>query len=237
MQNNETNSTKIERLQFGFQLDNWRKYMSLKLSKHISLKVLEVGSGVGSTTRNLFNNEVKEWFSIEPNIDLYKEYVKNQNEGLIPKNVSISNCYLKDFKENSFNTIIYIDVLEHIKDDKKEISLATLKVSSGGKIIILCPAYQFLYSKLDSSIGHYRRYTKQQIFDLFDDKCFELDGFYLDTIGIFANLLNKYIIKSDSPSRFQYSILNNIIIPISKILDKVLNYSFGRSVIVIATKR
>ena len=237
MQNNEANSTKIERLQFGFRLDNWRKYMSLKLSQHICLKVLEVGAGVGCTTKNLFNKEVKEWHSIEPNIDLYNKYLRNQNEGLIPKKVKITNCYLEDLKENSFNTIIYIDVLEHIKDDKKEISLASLKVSNGGKIIILCPAYQFLYSKLDSSIGHYRRYTKRQIFDLFDNKYFELDGFYLDTIGIFANLLNKYIIKSASPSKFQYLIFNNIIIPISKILDKILNYSFGRSVIVVATKK
>ena len=236
IQNREKNSKKIERLQFGFSMDNWRRYMKSKLSRHIVSNVLEVGSGVGSTTNTFYDESIKSWTSIEPNIKLYKQMEKNQKKGLISKNIKLSNCYLNETNKTKFNTIMYIDVLEHIENDKYEVKIASSKIQKNGKIIILCPAYNFLYSRLDYSVGHYRRYTKDQLFNLFDKEKFELQGFYLDSIGIIANLLNKYLIKSSSPTKIQYFIFNYLIIPISIVTDKLFNYSFGRSVVVIAKK-
>ena len=217
-------------------MDNWRKYMRSKLSNHISSSVLEVGAGVGSTANTLYNDNIESWTSIEPNVELFNQLKINQNSGLLSKNIKIKNCYLEGVYEKKFNTIIYIDVLEHIENDTQEIEIASNKIDIEGKIIILCPAYMFLFSKLDYSVGHYRRYTKNQLFNLFDKEKFELQGFYLDSIGIMANLLNKYLIYSNSPSKIQYFIFNYLIIPVSIITDKIINYRFGRSIVVIAKK-
>ena len=237
IQDREKNSKKIERLQFGFFMYNWRRYMKSKLFKHIVSNVLEVGSGVGSTANTFYDETIKSWTSIEPNIELYKQMQINQKMGLLSKNIKLNNCYLNELSETKFNTIMYIDVLEHIENDKQEVKVASSKIQSKGKIIILCPAYNFLYSKLDYAVGHYRRYTKDQLFNLFDKEKFELQGFYLDSMGTMANLLNKYLIKSSSPSKIQYFIFNYLIIPISIVTDKFFNYSFGRSVVVIAKKK
>lgn len=236
IQNREDNSIKIKRLQFGFFMDNWRKYMRSKLSNHISSRVIEVGAGVGSTTNTLYNDTIESWTSIEPNIELFNQLKINQSSGLLPKKIKIKNCYLAESGQEKFNTIIYIDVLEHIENDAQEIEVASNKIDIDGKIIVLCPAYMFLFSKLDYSVGHYRRYTKNQLFNLFNKERFELQGFYLDSIGIMANLLNKYLIHSSSPSRMQYFIFNYFIIPVSIIADKIINYSVGRSIVVIAKK-
>ena len=64
-------------------------------------------------------------------------------------------------QEKKFDTILYMDVLEHIENDEKEINKALKQLNSGGYLIFFVPAYQFLYSDFDKAIGHIKRYNKK----------------------------------------------------------------------------
>ena len=104
---------------------------------------------------------ISKYFS---NISL-SEIDKNLNKTLVKKfknkkNVKIYKKKIGEFK-NKFNSIIYSDVIEHIKDDEKEIKIALKKLNKNGYLIIMVPAFQYLYSEYDKSIGHFRRYEKQ----------------------------------------------------------------------------
>ena len=59
----------------------------------------------------------------------------------------------------SFDSIVYIDVLEHIKDDSAEIAAATARLRSNGTLVVLSPAHAWLFSAFDAAVGHYRRYA------------------------------------------------------------------------------
>ena len=74
------------------------------------------------------------------------------------KNISISDKRINEI-DGKFNTIIYLNVLEHIQNDFDEINSALNKLNSDGHLIILVPAHQNLFSKFDEAIGHYRRYN------------------------------------------------------------------------------
>ena len=63
--------------------------------------------------------------------------------------------------EGKFETIIYLNVLEHIENDLKEIDDALSKINKGGYLIIVVPAHQKLYTNFDKEIGHFRRYDKR----------------------------------------------------------------------------
>ena len=78
---------------------------------------------------------------------------KNQKKGLISKNIKLSNCYLNKTNKTKFNTIMYIDVLEHIENDKYEVKIASSKIQNNGKIIILCPAYNFCIQDLITQLA------------------------------------------------------------------------------------
>ena len=61
----------------------------------------------------------------------------------------------------AFDTVLYIDVLEHISDDGSEVARASQLLRPGGYVVALSPAHQMLFTPFDAAIGHYRRYSKQ----------------------------------------------------------------------------
>ena len=81
-----------------------------------------------------------------------------------------------------FDVILYLHVLEHIEEDEKEILNAKEKLKPGGYLIVMAPAHQKIYGKLDKAVGHHRRYEKE-----FFERKFEnlsiVSLKFLDSIG------------------------------------------------------
>ena len=144
-------------LNFFDNSKNFRNYQFFLIKKYLKNNLLEVGPGNGI----MVDKYISKYFS---NISL-SEIDKNLNKTLVKKfknkkNVKIYRKKIGEFK-NKFNSIIYSDVIEHIKDDEKEIKIALKKLNKNGYLIIMVPAFQYLYSEYDKSIGHFRRYEKK----------------------------------------------------------------------------
>ena len=132
----------------------WRKYLFSKIKKFLGKEILEVGAGMGSFTKTYLNRNMNVTLSeLDSNLLNILKKSFNHND-----NVSIIEKYTKNI-EKKFETILYISVLEHIKDDKDEIDTALSKLKKGGYLIICVPAHNYMYSKFDKEIGHYRRYS------------------------------------------------------------------------------
>lgn len=211
---------------------NWKQYWYDSISKFISGDILEVGAGIGTNTNLILKNDsdISSIMSIEPDEKL-ADQILNNLEGDTSK-VTVLNQYLKDLpNDKKFDTIIYIDVIEHIKDDSKEINKAQLHLKEGGRLIILVPAYNFLFSPFDDAVGHYRRYNKKLLINAIPDDLNMLKLFYLDSLGLCASLLNKFFLKQSYPTRGQILKYDKLIVPISKITDKLILNSFGKSLV------
>ena len=130
-----------------------------------------------------------------------------------------------------FDTVIYIDVLEHIELDREETTAAYSRMNRGAHLVILAPALPFLYSPFDRAVGHYRRYTKASLRKAIDPRLETVSEFYLDSIGLFASLANRLLLHSAAPSRRQIEVWDRLMVPISKIMDKLLFYSVGKTVV------
>ena len=130
-----------------------RKYCMSFVKKFIHGNVLEVGAGCGSFTRDYIDNKMNATLTETDNKnfeDLKKNFINN-------KNIKISNKTIFEI-EDKFDTILYLHVLEHIEDDRKELKEVETKLNKGGHLIIMVPRHQKLYSNFDKSIGHFRRY-------------------------------------------------------------------------------
>jgi len=211
---------------------NWKKYFSGLIQPHITGRVLECGAGIGSTCKVLNDGIAKEWILLEPDKEmaaLLKMKIKN-NE--LPNNcIVIENTIAFFGNSPQFDTIIYIDVLEHIENDKDEITKAASLLNQNGNLIILSPAFPSLYSKFDKAIGHYRRYTKKQIESLTPTLLKKKFVRYIDSLGFFLSLANKFMLKQSYPTVKQISFWDKYFVQTSKILDKVFSYSFGKSIL------
>ena len=211
---------------------NWKKYWLKSVANFIEGEVLEVGAGIGVNTELLLNSckKITKLTAVEPDHILANEITQNQK---IDKNkVDVKVGYLKSLPiTKKFDTILYIDVIEHIEDDKAEMDLAMSYLKEGGHLIVLVPAYNSLFSPFDKAIGHFRRYNKKMLKESIPKELKRRKIFYLDSLGALASLTNKLILKQSSPTEKQILKWDRIIVPTSKIVDIFIFRSAGKSLI------
>lgn len=211
---------------------NWKSYYSSKILDSISGDVLEVGAGIGINSRFLAQktDRITSYTCVEPDVNLASQIEENIRTICVAKKTVI-NGTIRATADHTYDTIIYIDVLEHIKESQNEIKLIKQRLRPNGRLIILVPAYNFLFNNFDKNIGHYRRYNKTNLLQDIDSELSIVKLFYLDSLGFFASLMNKIFLKKALPTPTDIHFWDNYIIPVSKFLDVCLFNSFGKSLV------
>jgi SAM-dependent methyltransferase len=211
----------------------WKSYIGKKLKGYIGGDVLEVGAGLAETTKFLYNEKVRHWTCLEPDPDLESGIREKLNNGELPGNYTVIQSTIHEFTSRNqlFDTILYIDVLEHIPDDKGELIEAARLLKHDGRLIILVPAYQFLYSLFDRSLGHFRRYNRRSLMDIIPEGISNQKLYYLESAGIISSLANKYFLKQKSPTRSQVIFWDRVMVRSSMVIDRILGFSIGKSLI------
>src|SRR5262249_39577448 len=125
--------------------------------------ILEVGAGIGSNTQILDPGGAGRWVCLEPDPELSRQSVKNSRESKSRRAYETVCGTLESVGDQQFDTIIYIDVLEHIDNDREELKQAASHLRPGGHLIVLSPAHQRLFSPFDAAIGHFRRYNRSML--------------------------------------------------------------------------
>jgi SAM-dependent methyltransferase len=211
---------------------NWKAYYHSLIKEYLGREVLEVGAGIGSTTRALCSQRQSRWLCLEPDEDMgdrLKSLISNHE---LPSACQVTVGVVGDLKrEETFDTIIYVDVLEHIENDREELKSSSEHLRPGGFLVVLAPAHQSLYTPFDKALGHYRRYNKETLSAVVPDELELTDLKYLDCIGATASLGNRLILKSKSPSVKQLAVWDKLMIPLSKLVDPLLGYRAGKSVL------
>jgi len=227
----------MKKIQYdGFELDhfdsalNFRKYQISLITKFIKGKFLEVGAGKGGLIP-FYKNLTKNITIIEPEKKLFKILKKNYSN----KRFSIKNQTIKSVKKN-YDTIIYYDVLEHIKNDLNEVKLASKKLNKNGHLIFSVPAYQTFYSSFDKSVGHFKRYNKKDFIVLRKRTGLKIEKLaYYDSMGFLFLVLNKlFSLKQTNLENKVY--LWNLLMPISKLIDLLTFNKFGKSLLCVFKK-
>lgn len=217
---------------------NWKLYLKSKIAPYLKGDVLEVGAGIGGTTSVLCDGVQDSWLCLEPDSNLCEKLSKKIKTERLPSICSAQNAYLRDLPtDHLFDAILYIDVIEHIDRDKEEVELAFRHLRANGKLIILVPAFQYLYSPFDKKVGHYRRYSRKRLQSVIPVSAEKLSLDFLDTAGFLASLANKLILKKETPSKKDVLFWDRILIPVSKIADVIAFYSLGKSLLGVWSKK
>ena len=94
-------------------------------------------------------------------------YDLTQLQKYLQKNLIQKYSVINKYINRKYDLILLADVLEHIKDDKKIVQSLSKNLKNNGFILITVPSYKILFSKKDIILGHYRRYSKTEILNLF----------------------------------------------------------------------
>ncbi len=214
---------------------NWKRYYGSFIKPYLGEEVLEVGAGIGATAEILISETQKHWVCLEPDASLTKEIENKIVTGRLPDSCEARIGDVTSLiPGEKFDSVIYIDVLEHIEDDSGEIKRAETHLKDGGYLIVLSPAHQFLYSPFDKAIGHFRRYSKQSLSRLAEGRRLELISIrYLDSIGTAASLANKVLLRSSMPTHGQIGFWDSRLVPVSNFTDKLFGFKIGKSIVAV----
>ena len=138
--------------------------------------------------------------------------------------------------EAQFDTILYIDVLEHIEHDASELVTAVARLKAGGHLVVLSPAHPWLYSPFDEEIGHFRRYTKKSLAALRPEGTELVRLRYLDALGILASGANRFLLKKAHVARHDVEVWDRLLVPVSRLVDPLTFYALGKSVLAVWRK-
>tara|TARA_B100000029_G_C17563732_1_gene954357 strand:+ start:359 stop:1051 length:693 start_codon:yes stop_codon:yes gene_type:complete len=218
-------------LKFFDKSKNFRNYQLSLIKDHLKGHIAEVGPGNGINLSNYYKYP-KKIDLYEPTKKLYLELKKKF------KNNNKIKFYNKVFGgTKKYNAILYLDVIEHIKEDKKEIIKAFKLLKKNGNLIINVPAFLHLYSNFDRDVGHFKRYSKNDFKKILNYINYKNVTFiYYDSIGYLLSFLSK-ILTSNYKKNFEKKIkLWDSMIWMSKILDYIVCRMFGKSLLIIVKK-
>jgi SAM-dependent methyltransferase len=214
------------------QATTWKRYWSSLVRPWLGSRILDVGAGIGSTVDVLGDTPHTTWLALEPDPNLAARLRARKDTGSLRSSLEIRVGTLMDLGEHElFDAILYIDVLEHIENDREELANAAGHLAEGGHLIVLAPAHQWLFTEFDAAIGHFRRYTRAGLRRIAPAElaCIRLD--YLDSIGLLASMGNRFLLRSSQPSLPQIRLWDGIMVPTSRFVDPMLGRRIGKSVL------
>ncbi len=203
-------------------------------------KIMDAGCGNGDNLE--FLSKYGELIAIERD-DNALARAKSRQIGEVVKGELPDNFPLDINKENDL--IVLLDVLEHIEDDEKSLSMLKKWAKNNAKLLITVPAYQFLWTKHDELHHHKRRYTIGQL-----KKIIENNGWKVNYISYFNSFLFPlaFLVRLKDKV-FPPSKIDGLIVPnriINRFFEKVFSleayilgkfsFPFGLSIIVVAEK-
>lgn len=225
-----------------FRWLNLRKIIKKNIAGNV---VLDAGCGTGHLTIDLLKEgyEVTAIDSSPELIHLLRETVKSENLRL-PSFIS-DICNPHGLTEKKFDTIVCLDVIEHIEPDERVLNNFRDLLKNEGTLILSVPAVKKLYGERDKTVGHYRRYDKKDITDKVHKAGFEIsDIHFWNFIGVIPYFVSEKLFHKPLNEGIRYNDSGKC----SKLINKVLNYWFscienrvrppiGLTLIVICTKK
>ena len=212
----------------------WKAYLRRQIAPCYGPDVLEVGAGIGGSTRVLIDPSTRRWVCLEPDPALADAITSAIGAGALPPCCEVVVGALDALPAGAcFDTVLYIDVLEHIEDDRGELARAARVLKPGGRLVVLSPAHQYLFTPFDEALGHCRRYSKSSLRATAPSGLILDRLSYLDSAGMLLSLGNRLILRSAAPTRRQIAFWDGVVVPVSRVIDPILGYHVGKSVLAV----
>jgi len=184
---------------------HFNRWMADTIRPYVGRRVLEIGAGMGNLTRQLVAGR-KRYVAT----DIDREHLERLSSRLSHRpNLEIAELNAACPENHApfqgqMDTVICLNVLEHIEDDLQALRNIRSMLEDSGCAVILVPSGQSIYNSLDEELGHFRRYSEDQLRERMTAA-----GFEVETILQFNRAsrpgwwLNGSVLKRRTISRVQ----------------------------------
>lgn len=215
---------------------NYNRWILDALRPHLGRVVVEVGAGRGNFTRALLDAGSERVIAVEPSRLLFPN-LREATAG--DARVDARPGTLEDIGadlDGVADSIVYINVLEHIDDHADELGRAFRVLRPGGALCVFVPALSWLSSSFDESVGHHRRYGRAELARLARDAGFDVVATrWFDMFGILTWLVAFRILRMDM-TQGPVVAYDRVAVPLARALDRIAGPPVGKSLLLIARK-
>jgi 2-polyprenyl-3-methyl-5-hydroxy-6-metoxy-1,4-benzoquinol methylase len=218
--------------------ENYLRWQLDLVAPFIRGRVLEVGGGIGNFTPELARL-ADSLISIEPNAYCHAQLIEKTRG---TPNISVHHATVEVLDQKipantDLDTVVMMNVLEHIQDDQGMLEKLKRRLKVGGRIVLLVPAGPWAFGKIDERLGHYRRYSKASARQLMGELSLEMEKLrYFNFIGVWAWWWNARVTKRQSQNNSQIHFFNRYLVPVISRVEKWIPIPVGQSLLVVARK-
>lgn len=218
-------------------LDHATKYaawVATLIRPHVKGRVLEVGAGHGSFSERL-EAMASELVVSEPSergaAILEGRFGERENVTIVHRDLA------EAIGEGPFDSIVLINVLEHIEDDEKALALIRDGLSQGGRVSLFVPAFELLYSEYDHRIGHHRRYRRAELCRKVTNAGMRVvDSRYVNSLGFLAWLGSARMLGLRPTHPTLAQTYDRVAVPVLRRVEARTEPAFGQSLFVAAER-
>ncbi len=218
------------------RMDQFNRWLWGKIEAWVGQEVLEIGCGLGNFTR--FLSDRKRVVGIDANPEHLEEFRRRN-----PSLAAVELCALDAGDANlarlgpeSFDTVVCLNVLEHVENDTQALASFHRLLRPGGHLTLLVPAFPALFGTLDLNGPHFRRYTRRGLEALLSEQQFELVRMqYFNLFGIpgwwfYGKILRRPILPAGGLGLYER------LMPLFRRVEEWTRSPVGLSIIAIARK-
>ena len=216
---------------------NYFAWQQRLVTGELGRRVVEVGCGLGNFTEMLLDRELVIAVDAEPGCTArLKQRYPNRNNLLVftCDAGSPAFAHLAAFQPDS---CVGLNVLEHIQDDAAALRAMASLLVPGGVIVLLVPAFQTLYGRIDRNLGHCRRYSRRALVQMAQQAGLRVrKAHYMNLLGFFGWWANAHLFQREAQSESQIGIFDRYLVPILSRLEGWARPPFGQSLFVVLEK-
>ena len=231
-QSDELGESILSELESATRFSEW---MYETIEPFLGDRIIEIGSGIGNISRQM---PVRDRLTLSDYSLSYRERLRESFRGVdnvdvVEIDLTVDDCFRS--LEGQYDSVVCLNVLEHIEDDRSALRRMGTLLGPGGRVIVLVPQYVFLMSEMDRLLGHYRRYSHTELKSKFEEadlRVEEVKNF--NALGIPGWYVNNTLLKGTSLGANKVRLFDSCV-PFMRVMERVVPLP-GLSVIGVGVK-
>ena len=216
-------------------LANYNDWLWQQIAPYVGERVLEAGCGPGAITKYLLRAKLVVACDYDRQYVAGLERQYGDQPGFRVRLVDLAAPDWDGLERERFDTIVCMNVLEHLRDDALTLRRFADVLDPGGRLILLVPANRWLYGTIDAAVGHHRRYELPSLSRLLQRSGFEVEQIrYLNPTGVAGWLVNSRILRRREIPAGQAKLYDRLY-PLLRRVEE-LGLPFGLSVLAVGRK-
>lgn len=222
--------------------ENYHRWILDLFAPHLGTRLVEVGAGTGAFSELILRRGPESLSLVEPSGDMYRILRGRVAGAGAGTRVSTYNSTFARVADEIAgagrpDSIIYVNVLEHVAEDEAELEAVRRTLSDGGRVFIFVPALRWLYGSFDEQVGHVRRYTRAEL----EEKCRRagfrvLTSGYFDFVGILPWWVKYRLLRSRKMEAGAVRFYDKFVVPAVRLAESKVRPPVGKNIFLVGEK-